>query len=247
MVSLIGKRSSSQQDDIIALRKSNAFLFSQGHENEALSVRARREASLATERAAQLEKDAAVARASVADINEAAAKANESAAKANERAATLEKEAAEAREGIARANADAASAKAEQERLKQLVVWRSISDTSAEILKAKIVGVEKTILLSTVANDPEAFVLGAQIGKVLIAAGWKVIIQAATWGNWLPIGVHIYGPDSQTADLLRNAFAAAQIPFDPRSPARKPDMSIDFDQGEPTDATILIGSRIGPF
>jgi hypothetical protein len=54
---------SSQQHDIIALQKSNGALISQGQENEALATRARREAAQATERAAQLEKDAAVARA----------------------------------------------------------------------------------------------------------------------------------------------------------------------------------------
>ena len=71
-----------QQSQIISLQKSSDFLLAQGQELAALAGRARREATNATERAAQLEKDATTARLEIANANTRAAEASEKAAKA---------------------------------------------------------------------------------------------------------------------------------------------------------------------
>jgi hypothetical protein len=167
-------------------------------------------------------------------------------AQAIERAAQLEKEAAEARVGIARANADAARARAEQERLKQMVVWRSISDDMAKSLTARLSIRKEPIVLAVVANDPEAMFLATQLTKILTNASWTAFARSVSWGNWLPIGIHIYGPDNDTVRLLRESFTAVGVPFDSHPPPRQPDVSVVFPEDKETNATILIGSRIGP-
>jgi multidrug efflux pump subunit AcrA (membrane-fusion protein) len=168
-------------------------------------------------------------------------------AQANERAAQLEKQAAEAREGIARANAEAATARTEQERLKQLVVWRTITDQQIDAIAAQLSANKQTILIAVVSNDPEAMFFAGQITLIFNKAGWTAVPRSVSWGNWLPLGLHIYGPDNDTVRALRQSFAAARVQFIPEGPPRDPDASITFQQGIETTATILVGSKIGPY
>jgi hypothetical protein len=109
------------------------------------------------------------------------ASATERASAANERAAVLEKEAAEAR--------------AEQERLKTLVTWRTIPNENGKILSSALSVRQASIVLAISANDPEALFYGAQIGKYLESAGWNVIPEAVSWSNYLPIDMHIPNSD----------------------------------------------------
>ena len=158
--------------------------------------------------------------------------------------ARLQHEAAQATERAAKLEKEAAGARLEQERLKQLVVWRSIPNDSAQILASLLAKKPTEIRLMVVANDPEAMQLASQITTILDTAKWKANAVAASWGNLLPIGIHIYGSDAATVDLLKQSFFAAQISFDP-SPVREPDTSIIF--GGTSQTTILIGSRVGAF
>jgi hypothetical protein len=167
------------------------------------------------------------------------ARVQHDAALAIERAATSEKEAAKANEA-------AAKARLEQEHLKQLVVWRSITDQQIDKIASILSSKPQTILLSIVANDPEAMFLGALLSEAFKKAKWEAVAQSSSWGNWLPVGVHIYGPEGETLSALTAAFTAAGVPFDPRPPPREPDVSIVFSGKEKVSANILIGSRIGP-
>jgi hypothetical protein len=155
--------------------------------------------------------------------------------------------AAKATENAARANEQAAIARSEQERLKQLVKWRALSDQAIDTLAAHLSEKKETILLEVVANDPEAMFFGGLLSAAFNKAHWEAVPRSVSWGNFLPLGLHVFGPEGEVLDLLKQSFAAAGVEIDLRPPPREPDWSISFKQGTPTSATVLIGSRIGPF
>ncbi len=159
------------------------------------------------------------------------------AALAIERAAVLEKEAA-------KANEEAAKARAEQERLKSLVVWRSIEPDKRTPMVAMLATRKETIKLLVVMNDPEAFVFASQLTAIFNAAHWEAVAEAGTWGNLLPQNVLLPGPDNETVKLLRAAFTMAGVKFGTDS-IRPPDASIVF-ESKPTSATVIVGSKLGP-
>lgn len=158
-------------------------------------------------------------------------KANAEIADAKRQTAVLEKETAQAR--------------AEQDRLKQLVIWRSIAPEKRAPLAAKLATRKETIKLMVVMNDPEAFAFASQLTTIFKAANWEAIAEAASWGNLLPENVLLPGPDNETVKLLREAFAEAGITFTTDS-IRPPDASIVFEQKQ-TSATVVVGSKLGPF
>lgn len=175
---------------------------------------------------------------------EATAKAVQQAS--DERIARAQADGAQANERAEKLALEAAQARAEQERLKQLVTWRTISDEQIEKAAAVLSPKRQTVLISVVANDPEAMHLGAYLSEIFKKANWAAVPRSVSWGAWLPIGVHIYGPEGETLDALRAAFNTAGIPFDSRPPQHDPDWQIEFQQGTPTSATILVGSKVGP-
>ena len=177
----------------------------------------------------------AVGEAAKADVEKAhaeIAKANAEIAAAKKQAAALEK--------------DTAQARLEQERLKQMVVWRDIPADAGRVISSVLATQKHTILIAVLANDPEAMAFASRISKILDNAGWTAVPRAVSWGAWLPIGLHVYGPENDAVRLLLSAFAAAKIEVDPRPPPHDPDWSIVFQQGTETTATILVGSKLGP-
>jgi hypothetical protein len=149
-------------------------------------------------------------------------------------------------ENIAKANSDAATARLEQERLKRLVVWRSIPTNAITEITRRLSIRQDAITLMYLANDPEVFLFSSQISHAFSEAHWEVFVKSVSWGNWLPIGVHVYGDAGEVLDLARATLRAANVPFDEAPPPRVPDMAIEF-EGRPTAVTILVGARIGPF
>jgi hypothetical protein len=138
----------------------------------------------------------------IAQLGITAAQANERAGKANERAASLEK--------------DAAQARLEQEKLKQLLAWRTLSEAETASLSAALknvsVSVSRWVSLQFVRNDSESLYLAQQITRILEDAGWKVTWHACTWVNDPMVGLHIPGENDVTL-ALRGAFSAAKIDF----------------------------------
>jgi len=153
---------------------------------------------------------------------------------------------AKSEQETAKANEIAATARAEQERLKQLVIWRTLTDKQVDDAAAKLSAKKQTVLLQVVANDPEAMYFAGQLSRIFNKAGWEATPSAVSWGDWLPLGLGISGPDNETVRALHSAFEAAGIKFEAAIPPRKPDMSIDFNRGSAPTATLLVGSKVGP-
>jgi len=121
-------------------------------------------------------------------------------AKVQERAAQLEKEAAQAR--------------ADTERLKQLVQWRTIDAAAFGRLIAGLSGPKGTVKLAYQAADPEALALSIQISKAFEqSGGWTLSPESRTYPSALYFGLFIPGPENDLVNELRNAFTAANIPF----------------------------------
>lgn len=146
----------------------------------------------------------------------------------------------------AKANEEAAKARAEQERLKGLVVWRSISDKAKRGLATRLSVRKARITLATISNDPEAFSLTSQFQPIFENAGWETVPMSGWWGKWLPIGVHIYGSDDGILQLLWESFGAENIQFSTDAPPGDPDIGLVVPGPRPA-VTVLIGSRLGPF
>ena len=147
---------------------------------------------------------------------------------------------------ISVADARAAAAELETERLKSLVIWRSISEVAAKGLAARLAAHKARITLGMISNDPEAFSLTAQLQPIFEKAGWESVPMSGWWGKWLPVGVHIYGSDKVTLKFLEDAFAAEHIQFSTDAPPGAPDIGLVV-PGPPPEVTVLVGSRIGPF
>jgi hypothetical protein len=170
--------------------------------------------------------------ARVAEASAAAASANQGAAKANERAAGLENEAAQAR--------------AEQERLKAQLAWRTISPGQLQHLSAALsMAPGKSVTLAYTANDPEALFLAIQISRAFEQAHWKIRPESRTYGSQLIFGLRIPGPESETVRVLRDAFKTANIQFSTEDvPAA--DMAIVY-PGESDAALVFVGAKLPPF
>ena len=153
-------------------------------------------------------------------------------AKANERAATLEKE--------------AASARAEQERLKLIVAWRTLSADVGNTMVRRLREGTALVKVAYVAGDPEVLGLAIQFSKVLEAANWKVVPEAMTFSSQLVFEIRVPGPENETVNLLRKALDDAHVPFITEAipPA---DMAVVHGGTEQPQATLFIGSKRPPF
>ena len=226
------------------------FLFGVGAATGAVVLLTRAENKASKE---ELEKYKVEAGERTATASAEAAKAIESAAKANENnallqvtAEVLKKETAEANKQAALANERSENARLETERLKKLVIWRSISAEQKNILVKVLSAKKANITLMVVANDPEAFAFGSQLTTVFGAAKWGAFAESASWGNLLPENIILPGPENETVKLLRSAFTAAGIPFTTDG-IRDPDARIVFPRAEQPTARVIVGSKLGPF
>jgi hypothetical protein len=122
----------------------------------------------------------------------------------------------------AKANADAENARLEQEKLKQIVKWRTIEPSDFNVLVAELSTGSGEIDLAYVPADPESEYFALKIiGDAFIAANkssdmsrWHVNLR--TWYNKtgaMYFGIAIPGPENDQVRLLRRAFSAAHIDF----------------------------------
>lgn len=183
-------------------------------------------------RTATLELETTKAKAELGKANADIAKANAEIAEAKKQTAVLEKEAAEAR--------------LEQERLKQIVAWRALSNATADKLVEILSERKDLIKLAYVAADPEVLGLAIQFSKVLNLAKWRVFPESMTFSSSLVFDIRLPGPENETVELLRRAFSEAKIPFSTEE-VPKPDMSFVRSGAETPSAIVFIGSKRPPF
>lgn len=210
----------------------------------------------ANERIAVADARGEEAKAQVEKAQADIAKANAEIAEARKQTTTLERETADAKERTAFLEKEAAQARAEQERLKSLVIWRSLSPDAMGRLVSSLssVPVSGYVIVAHEERDPEAQYFASLIGRALKLANWQAFPQSISSGA-LYFGVFIPGPENQTVKALRQAFTNANIEFSPES-FIPPGGSI-FSRGgirvpgggvpPPPEATIFVASRPPPF
>jgi hypothetical protein len=140
---------------------------------------------------------------------------------------------------------EAANAKLETERLKATVAWRSISPEIAASLEKILSATPGSVNLRYTDGDPEALFLAIQISNVLAKSKWQVAPGALKIGNSLTFGF-VLPDDGGSADgkTLREAFAAAKIPFSVQLPqANTMEFNMSMIPGAPI---LMVGSRTPP-
>jgi F0F1-type ATP synthase membrane subunit b/b' len=198
-----------------------------------------RDRDAANERIGELAHESELAKAELG-------KANAEIEDAKKQAAELNKEASEAKERTASLEKEAAQAKLEQERLKQIVSWRTISNAAGNKMVALLKANPAFIKLAYVAADPEALGLAIQFSKVLEIAGWTVAAEAMTFSSKLILEFRIPGPENEAVESLRKALNEAGIPFSTED-VPPPDMAFVQSGANPPAATLFIGSKRPPF
>lgn len=127
---------------------------------------------------------------------------------------------------ITAANEGAENARVEQERLKQLVRWRTITPEDMKILTAELAKGGGEIDLAFAPGDPESEYFALKIiGNDGVAAvnnssgirKWHVYLRPWT-SNGMFFGVAIPGPENNQVKFLRHAFSAAHIEFSTENP-----------------------------
>ncbi len=175
-----------------------------------------------------LEKYKLTVEGKVADAKSEGFKAGETAGNALVRAAELEKE--------------AAAARLETEKLKAGVAWRTFSEAQGTELGKVLSGKPGSVNLRWMDGDPEAPFLAIQISQILERAHWKVAPGSLKPANGIMFGFvlpPVAGDDAQT---LREAFAAAKLPFSAVSFSQQ---GASFNVSEIPDAPFLmVGSRM---
>ncbi len=139
---------------------------------------------------------------------------------ANERAKQLEK--------------DAANARLEQERLKSVVAWRSLTKEQHDPLITSLKGHKFSVWTSWVGKDPEATIFRNQIDATLKEAG----LETKHFSGWeMAIGLQIRNLPGKDYDILMRAFQKANIPFESVSP----------NNFSPDELLIIVGTKPPPF
>ena len=193
--------------------------------------RANEAAGKAHERAAALEAEAENARAELG-------KANAEIADAKKQTATLEKQTADAKERTAALENEAAQAKAEQERLKQLVLWREIARADMRPLKERLEAKPGTIKIAYLANDPETLFLAGKLEEIFLRAHWTVFLEGRIYFASLFWGVLV----PKELDEVASALRAAHILVGPGDNIPRPDQAFTGPV-PPGTPTILVGAR----
>lgn len=165
---------------------------------------------------------------------------------------------AEANARAETAHSEAERARLEQEKLKAVVQWRTISPSDMQTLVAELAKGSGEIDLAYSPADPESRYFATKIlGDAFTAANkaeggvkWHVYMRA--WmSNAMLFGIAIPGPENDQVKFLRHAFSAARIGF---TSEKLPDEVAPFNVGSgllyapPPDhqALIVIGLRMPP-
>jgi hypothetical protein len=165
---------------------------------------------------------------------------------------------AEANERASEANARAENARLEQERLKQIVKWRTIDPSDLSALIAELAKGSGEIDLGYIPGDPESQYFALKIiGDTFIAANksrgalkWHVYLHR--WNSdAMFFGIAIPGPENEQVTILRRAFSAGHIEF---STENLPDemspvaigTGLSWTPAPKHDAFILVGLKNPP-
>lgn len=157
----------------------------------------------------------------VAEASARAAQADAHAAAANERAARLETEAAQAR--------------VEQERLKAIVAWRTITPEQHAILVQALTGLSITVWVTSVRDDPEARMFRDALDQTLKSAGATTKFFV---GYEIAVGLTISPtPVGPERDALITAFIRAGLPLSAKAGDRV---------GPPNELELTVGTKPPP-
>jgi len=151
--------------------------------------------------------------------NDRLSEANKMAAEANERAAVLE--------------TAAAAARLETERVKAAAAWRRISTAQHAQLVEQLKGnIKGKVWVEFVGKDPEAAQFHADLLQTLNDSG----VSTQGFSGWeMAVGLRITNPNTEDAQVLRNAFGALGIAFEPQTEAGL--------QSAASDVEIIVGSK----
>jgi hypothetical protein len=155
----------------------------------------------------------------------------------------------------AAANERAENARLEQERLKQIVKWRTIDPADLTALVGEISKGSGQIDLAYIPGDPESQYFALKIiGDAFIAVNkssdvlkWHVYLRR-WFSDAMFFGVAIPGPENEQVLTLRRAFSAAHIEFFTENlPNETPPVTLgnglNWTPPPKHDALILVGLR----
>lgn len=127
---------------------------------------------------------------------------------------------------ISEANERAEDARLEQERLKQLVKWRTVSPEDMKVLTTELAKGGGEIDIAFAPSDPESEYFALKIigndgfAAVNNSSGvlkWRVYLHPWT-SHGMFFGIAIPGPENDQVKFLRRAFSAAHIDFSTENP-----------------------------
>jgi len=160
------------------------------------------------------------------------------------------RETATAKLRIATLEDSTAKARAEAERVKGLVIWRSVDPSSISALVAALSHAGGSITFAYVQNDPEAINFTISLENIFNdangAGNWHLEAQPRMYTDRNVFGLYIFGKDSSALDAVKAAFTSANIKFiDERMPTPVTQIGgMTTQPGEPTtDVVIMVGSR----
>lgn len=164
----------------------------------------------------------------------------------DERIARNEAETAAAKAQAASANAEAAKANLEQQRLKERLAWRTLSQDQYAAL-VNVLGTQPSVVtLAYPTGDPEALAYAIQFSRIFEVARWNMRAQSKTLSDRVHFDIIILGPNDGHVNIVRQAFTAAGIQFNTGDVPRSA-MDVNHEPpdlvGIPSTVTVFIGSK----
>ncbi len=173
-------------------------------------------------------------------------------------ASQLATDAENARRDISIANREAEKAKAEQERLKQTVQWRTLTPEQISTLSIELRNTEGSVSIAYLSGDPETQMLSFNIWRAFekinnesSSIKWSGFLETRVYNDKLIFGITIPGPETPQVIAIRRAFFAAGIPFstsdvpEPSSPISI-GLGLSYTPPPKRDALIMVGLRAPP-
>jgi hypothetical protein len=150
---------------------------------------------------------------------------------------------------IAKANAqievakkEAETARTEQERLKSLVVWRTLKAAGRDLLNESFKAGAGRVMIEYAMNDPEARYLAIQIANCFARTPWQAGFGSKSFNEASPFGIYIWAKDNEAGRSIKEAFVRAGIPFS-TDPIRSGTATGGGMIMPDPDATIFVASR----
>jgi len=175
---------------------------------------------------------------------------NNEASAARERAGHLEVRAGELEKA-------AADARAETERVRGLVLWRTLEERHANDLVASLVTGHGSVTIAYVANDPEALSFADRLAGAFVSANrfesqskWTIQPDPRLYTDRNVFGLYVFGKDGDALKAVRHAFEFAGIENMPdiiAPPVTKIGAVTTSAAPPDTDVVIMVGSKHPPF